>query len=864
MNPTLYALLIGIDYYFPNNINEAKQYPRLRGCVHDIECVEGLLIHKMNMRQENIIKLTSSKANYSDKPSESPEIWPTYKNIVAALYNIITIAQPGDQVYIHYSGNGGRIKSLLPEIKGKDGLDNILVPVSIDTNETRYLRDIEIIKILKEMLDKKLVVTLILDTNYYGRTIRGRAGADIRSINVVDNSFHPKDSLVASLEELASAWNILTSQKPQTAPTKIKVKSRDITHGSGWLPNPRNYVLITACKSSESAYEYIFEGDQRNGVLTYWLIKSLEQLAKPVTYKVLHNSIVAKVHSQFPMQTPMLEGEGDREVFGSNTMQAIYVIDVIRLDLANQKVLLNAGQAHGVRKGMRFAIYPSGVDFSRFDKRLALVQVDESESTNSWAKIIAEFTKGSMEKGSQAVLINPLDVHIKRKLRLVYGSNKRKALPSTDLSKTQEQALDKIKSAILNKSKKSDMIFLELASDDDDKADFQLTINKKGEYEIWDPAGNAIPNLNPPLMINDSGSVSKIIQRLEHLTKYSNIQLIDNLDVASELSRKLVVELELFEVPDDYERGDRLSDLQPIAAEGNTKIAEVGQKLILRIRNTSKKVLNVTILDLQPDWGVSQIYPSGTGAYSIPIDPGHEELFPLQVDLPSDYKEGKDVIKVFAALDKTNFRWLELPSLDQAFLDRQYETRFKQRRFSLNTLETFMANMIGGSVSAHNIRNLGTVETTKTTDWTSGQIEIQINRVTTKASTVLISYAREDLEQARKLYRDLKSSGLNPWLDMEDLMPGQNWKHSIKEAIKNSEYFIPLFSINSVAKRGFVQKELREALDFLEELPESKIHVIPVRLNECIIPYEQLRKIEAVDLFPNWKKGIKRILSSIN
>ena len=81
MKPALHALLIGIDYYFSNNIDSA----RLEGCVHDIECVEDLLIYKMNIRQENIVKLTSSKANNSDKPSESSEKWPTYENRVAAL-----------------------------------------------------------------------------------------------------------------------------------------------------------------------------------------------------------------------------------------------------------------------------------------------------------------------------------------------------------------------------------------------------------------------------------------------------------------------------------------------------------------------------------------------------------------------------------------------------------------------------------------------------------------------------------------------------------------------------------------------------------------------------------------------------------
>ena len=330
--------------------------------------------------------------------------------------------------------------------------------------------------------------------------------------------------------------------------------------------------LLGTCRPSESAYEYAFEGNEKNGALTYWFLKSFEQIDKGLTYKVIHDRVVAQIHSQFPLQTPMLEGEGDREVFGINKLQTVYAASVMKIDRSNELLLLNAGQSHGIRKGTRFAIYPLAItDFGQVDKRLAIVEIDKRGATDSWAKIIADFRRGNIEQGAQAVLINPVDVRLKRKVYLVYENNEindnKELSPSLtttrNLTMTQQQALDKIRDTIMEKNKNNESL-LELAlADIDDQADFQIAINKQGEYEIWDPAGNAIPNLNPPLMINDSGSISKIIQRLEHLTKYSNIQLIDNLDAASELSRKLVVEL--FEVPDDYERGDRLSDLQPIA-----------------------------------------------------------------------------------------------------------------------------------------------------------------------------------------------------------------------------------------------------------------------------------------------------------
>lgn len=131
-------------------------------------------------------------------------------------------------------------------------------------------------------------------------------------------------------------------------------------------------------------------------------------------------------------------------------------------------------------------------------------------------------------------------------------------------------------------------------------------------------------------------------------------------------------------------------------------------------------------------------------------------------------------------------------------------------------------------------------------------------------NTVFVSYAREDSDAAKKLYNDLKGAGLNPWLDKECLIAGQNWKLSIKNAIKKSRYFIPLFSSTSVEKRGYIQKEFKYALEVFDEFPESQIFVIPVKLDECEIPYDTLKDIEYVDLFPQWEDGVRRILQAMN
>jgi hypothetical protein len=82
-----------------------------------------------------------------------------------------------------------------------------------------------------------------------------------------------------------------------------------------------------------------------------------------------------------------------------------------------------------------------------------------------------------------------------------------------------------------------------------------------------------------------------------------------------------------------------------------------------------------------------------------------------------------------------------------------------------------------------------------------------------------ISYAREDRAVALQIYRDLSALGARPWIDVEDLLGGQEWKRAITHAISESSHFIALISAKSVSKQGFVQKELRQALDLLDHFP---------------------------------------------
>lgn len=128
---------------------------------------------------------------------------------------------------------------------------------------------------------------------------------------------------------------------------------------------------------------------------------------------------------------------------------------------------------------------------------------------------------------------------------------------------------------------------------------------------------------------------------------------------------------------------------------------------------------------------------------------------------------------------------------------------------------------------------------------------------------VFLSYAREDAAEARHLFDDLRGAGFDVWFDEKSLIAGQNWETAIKGAIKDSRFFVALLSEHSVSKKGFVQKELKEAINQLDEYSEGEIFLIPVRITDCNPRDERLRQLHRVDMFPDWKDGLSRIIEAI-
>ncbi|KAK7405768.1 hypothetical protein VNO78_07377 [Psophocarpus tetragonolobus] len=138
------AVLIGINY--PGTKAE------LRGCINDVWRMHRCLIQRYGFSQDDITVLIDTDRSYTE---------PTGKNIRKALTKLVQSAEPGDVLFVHYSGHGTR----LPAETGEDddtGYDECIVP-----SDMNLITDDDF-KELVDMVPRGCRITIVSDSCHSG------------------------------------------------------------------------------------------------------------------------------------------------------------------------------------------------------------------------------------------------------------------------------------------------------------------------------------------------------------------------------------------------------------------------------------------------------------------------------------------------------------------------------------------------------------------------------------------------------------------------------------------------------------------------------------------------------------------------
>lgn len=143
------AVCIGINY--------VGQKGELRGCVSDVKNMVKYIKAVHGFEDHNITLLLDDGVHTS----------PTHDNILAAYKKLASEAKPGDAVFTHYSGHGGKLRD--DDGDEKDGYDETLVPV--DFASSSQIRDDDVFTTLIGPMPKGVVMTSVFDCCHSGTVL---------------------------------------------------------------------------------------------------------------------------------------------------------------------------------------------------------------------------------------------------------------------------------------------------------------------------------------------------------------------------------------------------------------------------------------------------------------------------------------------------------------------------------------------------------------------------------------------------------------------------------------------------------------------------------------------------------------------
>ncbi|RKP10957.1 peptidase C14, caspase domain-containing protein [Thamnocephalis sphaerospora] len=142
------AVFIGINY--------TGMPVALNGCINDVHNIRNFLQQRYGFLPNHCVQLTDDQ--------EEAKFLPTRANIIAAMKWLVQDAQPGDSLFLHYSGHGATAEDM--DGDEKDGQDETIVPLDYQT--AGMIVDDDLHAILVKPLQEGVRLTTIFDCCHSG------------------------------------------------------------------------------------------------------------------------------------------------------------------------------------------------------------------------------------------------------------------------------------------------------------------------------------------------------------------------------------------------------------------------------------------------------------------------------------------------------------------------------------------------------------------------------------------------------------------------------------------------------------------------------------------------------------------------
>ncbi|MCU0829852.1 MAG: caspase family protein, partial [Tabrizicola sp.] len=373
-----HALLIGANQY--QNLEERWW---LKGPANDVQLVATYLTSQapVPFAPENVTVLTDGVAGYDA---------PTLAAIRTAFADLTAEVQPGDFVYLHFSGHGTQAPALDPATE-LDGLDELFLPIDIGPWSDQIgavenaLVDDEIGALIDGLRAKGANVWAVFDSCHSGTVTRSLDGADEE---VRTRQLSP-DVLGLDAEAMADvATRSLGDPRETEAPF-------DATQGDG------SFVAFFAAQTNEVTPEKNLPkgkpGRKPQGVFTFTLMEVLAEYPG-ATYSQIGQEVLRRYSVRnLAKSTPLFEGDLDQVAFlgeaGGRVAQW-------QAEVTDAGLTIPAGSLHGLSEGAQLAVMASAADAD--DAALGFVEltrVDTFTATGQPVEVGGKTLPADLPKG---------------------------------------------------------------------------------------------------------------------------------------------------------------------------------------------------------------------------------------------------------------------------------------------------------------------------------------------------------------------------------------------------------------------------------------------------------------------------------
>lgn len=645
-----YALLVGVSSY--PSLRESLQ---LIGPQNDVDLMRGVLMQR-GFTAQNIRVLADKVRGAHGEPTRAA--------IMNELKALAGKAGKGDFVLLFFAGHGSQqpARNIGPGNPEPDGLDEIFLPRDIGKWEDtagavqNAIVDDELGAAITAIRGRGAFVWAIFDNCYSGTITRGieDAGVRYRNVNPDDLGIPPaaRDRAARRAAEVLprTRGGPEASQAPMTALQTAKP-----------APGAGGFVAFYAGQSWERAPEQplpanLSAGDPRkrnHGVFTYTLSEVLA-MNPAMTYRQAAQQVLQRYRARGQSQpTPAFEGPSlDAPVFG---MQAGAQVHQWRISKTGSTLKIDAGVLHQLAEGAIFAVVANAADpDQKAIGFLTATKVDvlQSELAPTEYGGKPKLNPASIPEEAHARLVNP---NLVLTLRVALPPAGRKPGPHDAKARGVLERLSKEKIQGLRVT----------WAPAGQSGDIRLAL--RGNHLWFLPPSAEIVEKGPTkslsidLAANSEAQLrEKLVDSLKRIAKVVNLLRVAAQTAGGPVAQKLDVRIA-------GQRAGKRFDFNP------TQVPSLrdGDKLELRINNRHTRPVDVTILLIDSQYGITPLFPQGgednripaggefspTGTIDITVDTvGRESLMVIAVEAPPGAERADFGFLAQARLERTRGR----------------------------------------------------------------------------------------------------------------------------------------------------------------------------------------------------------------